>query len=69
MRGAVHAGYRHALSRVAVMARESLCQQTSPSRTQRQEKDKFEEEEADDLINFVEGLDFDKYVGAPDFPP
>ena len=31
-----------------------------------QEKDKFEEEEADDLINFAEGLDFDEYVGAPD---
>ena len=29
-----------------------------------QEKDKFEEEEADDLINFVEGLNFDKYAGA-----
>ncbi|CAE7233074.1 unnamed protein product [Symbiodinium pilosum] len=32
-----------------------------------QEKDKFEEEEADDLINFVEGLDFDKYVGDLEF--
>lgn len=30
----------------------------------RQEKDTFEEEEADDLINFVENLDFDKFVDA-----
>ena len=29
-----------------------------------EEKDQFEEEEADDLINFVEGLDFDKYAAA-----
>lgn len=27
-----------------------------------EEKDHFEEEEADDLINFVEHLDFDKYA-------
>jgi hypothetical protein len=27
-----------------------------------QEKDHFEEEEADDLINFVENLDFDKFA-------
>eukprot|EP00913_Durusdinium_trenchii_P026028 g24419.t1 len=32
-----------------------------------QEKDHFEEEEADDLINFVEHLDFDKYVGDLEF--
>jgi len=32
-----------------------------------QEKDKFEEEEFDDLINFVEGLNFDKYVGDLEF--
>ena len=37
---------------------------SAPVKTQ--EKDKFEEEEADDLINFAEGLDFDEYVGAPD---
>eukprot|EP00434_Breviolum_minutum_P006140 symbB.v1.2.005413.t1/scaffold316.1/size230253/28 len=32
-----------------------------------QEKDTFEEEEADDLINFVENLDFDKFVGDLEF--
>lgn len=32
-----------------------------------QEKDHFEEEEADDLINFVENLDFDKFVGDLEF--
>lgn len=34
------------------------------SRETCQEKDHFEEEEADDLINFVENLDFDKFAGA-----
>eukprot|EP00438_Fugacium_kawagutii_P032855 Skav216114 [mRNA] locus=scaffold1946:131761:137288:+ [translate_table: standard] len=32
-----------------------------------QEKDHFEEEEADDLINFVENLDFDEFVGDLEF--
>lgn len=32
-----------------------------------QEKDHCEEEEADDLINFVENLDFDKFVGDLEF--
>merc|ERR1719482_2579582 len=32
-----------------------------------QEKESFEEEEADDLINFAENLDFDKYVGDLEF--
>lgn len=32
-----------------------------------QEKESFEEEEADDLINFAENLDFDKYMGDLDF--
>ncbi|CAE7640694.1 unnamed protein product [Symbiodinium sp. CCMP2456] len=32
-----------------------------------QEKDKFEEDEADDLINFAEGLDFDEYVADLEF--
>jgi len=32
-----------------------------------QEKDKFEESEADDLINFAENLDFDKFVGDLEF--
>lgn len=31
------------------------------------EKDHFEEDEADDLINFAENLDFDKYVGDLEF--
>jgi len=32
-----------------------------------QEKDEFEEDEATDLINFAENLDFDKYVGDLEF--
>jgi hypothetical protein len=32
-----------------------------------QEKEAFEEEEVDDLLNFVEDLDFDKYVGDLEF--
>merc|ERR1719378_1466416 len=32
-----------------------------------QEKESFEEEEADSLINFAEGLDYDKYVGDMEF--
>lgn len=32
-----------------------------------QEKDSFEEAEADDLINFAENLDFDKYIGDLEF--
>merc|ERR1719410_1795828 len=32
-----------------------------------QEKDKFEEAEGDDLINFAENLDFDKFVGDLEF--
>lgn len=32
-----------------------------------QEKESFEEGEADDLINFAEGLDFEKYMGDLDF--
>eukprot|EP00931_Biecheleriopsis_adriatica_P003996 TRINITY_DN105737_c0_g1_i1.p1 TRINITY_DN105737_c0_g1~~TRINITY_DN105737_c0_g1_i1.p1 ORF type:complete len:444 (+),score=114.25 TRINITY_DN105737_c0_g1_i1:69-1334(+) len=32
-----------------------------------QEREHFEEEEADDLINFAENLDFDKYVGDLEF--
>lgn len=31
------------------------------------EKDQFEEEEGDDLINFAENLDFDKFVGDLEF--
>eukprot|EP00933_Yihiella_yeosuensis_P041398 TRINITY_DN35786_c0_g1_i1.p1 TRINITY_DN35786_c0_g1~~TRINITY_DN35786_c0_g1_i1.p1 ORF type:complete len:419 (+),score=123.64 TRINITY_DN35786_c0_g1_i1:43-1299(+) len=31
------------------------------------EKDNFEEEEADDLINFAENLDYEKYVGDLEF--
>ncbi|CAK0856222.1 unnamed protein product [Prorocentrum cordatum] len=31
------------------------------------EKDEFEEEAADDLINFAEGLDFEKFVGDLEF--
>merc|ERR1719478_21934 len=31
------------------------------------EKESFEEEEAEDLINFAEGLDFEKYVGDLEF--
>merc|ERR1719253_1687986 len=31
------------------------------------EKDHFEEDEADDLINFAEGLDYDKYVNDLEF--
>lgn len=32
-----------------------------------QEKDEFEEDEAEDLINFAENLDYDKYVGDLEF--
>lgn len=32
-----------------------------------QEKESFEEEEADDLINFAENLDYDKYMGDLEF--
>merc|ERR1719148_270768 len=32
-----------------------------------QEKESFEEEEADSLINFAEGLDYDKYMGDHEF--
>lgn len=32
-----------------------------------QEKESFEETEADDLINFAENLDYDKYMGDSDF--
>jgi hypothetical protein len=32
-----------------------------------QEKESFEEEEAEDLINFAESLDFDKYMGDLEF--
>lgn len=32
-----------------------------------QERDSFEEEEAKDLINFAEGLDFDRYIGDFEF--
>lgn len=32
-----------------------------------QEKESFDEEEADELINFAENLDFDKYMGDSDF--
>lgn len=32
-----------------------------------QEKESFEEEEADDLVNFAENLDFDKYMGDLEF--
>jgi hypothetical protein len=32
-----------------------------------QEKESFEEGEADDLINFADGLDFEKYVGDLEF--
>merc|ERR1719503_425967 len=31
------------------------------------EKDNFEEEEADDLINFAENLDYDKFIGNLEF--
>merc|ERR1719253_1562397 len=48
--------------------KKTVKQQSKPlwAMTQ-QEKESFEEEEADSLINFAEGLDYDKYVGDLEF--
>jgi len=55
------------------MCEERVRKQTEKSKSKplwamtQQEKESFEDEEADSLINFAEGLDYDKYVGDFEF--
>ncbi|CAE8587915.1 unnamed protein product [Polarella glacialis] len=55
-----------ALTEAALKAQKKVAVKPLWAMTEK-EKDHFEEDEADDLINFAENLDFDKYVGDLEF--